>query len=154
MSSSDPPTAQQNGEDNGEPKTDAVANALTTLKRSCSLREAAEMVLFKTKDEEAFEAMKETAAKERRAHDQLWKAAALAGKPFEERSAEHKRLDDSERRVDDWKRFGPYVSERAWGTVREDYSEGGNAWGYFPHEHARSRVYRWNEDGLAGVCNR
>ncbi len=52
-----------------------------------------------------------------------------------------------------WKRWGPYLSERAWGTVREDYSAGGSAWEYFPHEHARARVYRWNEDGLAGVCD-
>jgi hypothetical protein len=53
----------------------------------------------------------------------------------------------------DWKRWGPYVSERAWGTVREDYSEHGTAWDSFPHDHARSRVYRWNEDGLAGICD-
>src|SRR3954467_6323449 len=49
---------------------------------------------------------------------------------------------------------GPYLSERAWGTVREDYSENGDAWSYFPHDHARSRAYRWNEDGLAGICDR
>jgi hypothetical protein len=53
-----------------------------------------------------------------------------------------------------WRRWGPYVSERAWGTVREDYSADGNAWDYFPHEHARSRAYRWGEDGLAAVCDR
>ena len=53
-----------------------------------------------------------------------------------------------------WKRWGPYLSERAWGTVREDYSRHGNAWDYFPHDHARSRAYRWNEDGLAGICDR
>jgi Mannosylglycerate hydrolase MGH1-like glycoside hydrolase domain len=53
-----------------------------------------------------------------------------------------------------WKHWGPYVSERAWGTVREDYSATGDAWQYFPHDHASSRVYRWNEDGLAGVSNR
>ncbi|MDX2167884.1 MAG: glucosidase, partial [Deltaproteobacteria bacterium] len=52
-----------------------------------------------------------------------------------------------------WKRWGPYLSERAWGTVREDYSRWGEAWDYFPHDHARSRVYRWNEDGLGGVCD-
>ncbi len=50
-----------------------------------------------------------------------------------------------------WRKWGPYVSERAWGTVREDYSADGNAWAYFPHDHARSRAYRWGEDGLAGV---
>ncbi len=53
----------------------------------------------------------------------------------------------------DWKLWGPYVSERAWGTVREDYSESGEAWEYFPHDHARSRAYRWNEDGLGGICD-
>jgi hypothetical protein len=52
-----------------------------------------------------------------------------------------------------WRKWGPYLSERAWGTVREDYSAGGDAWGYFPHDHARSRAYRWNEDGLAGICD-
>ena len=51
-----------------------------------------------------------------------------------------------------WLRWGPYLSERQWGTVREDYSPGGNAWSYFPHDHARSRAYRWGEDGLAGLC--
>ncbi len=50
-----------------------------------------------------------------------------------------------------WREWGPYLSERAWGTVREDYSDGGTAWEYFPHDHARSRTYRWNEDGLAGA---
>ena len=53
----------------------------------------------------------------------------------------------------DWQRWGPYLSERAWGTVREDYSEGGTAWEFFPHDHARSRTYRWNEDGLAGISD-
>lgn len=53
----------------------------------------------------------------------------------------------------DWKMWGPYVSERAWGTVREDYSESGEAWEHFPHDHARSRSYRWNEDGLGGICD-
>ena len=52
-----------------------------------------------------------------------------------------------------WMRWGPYLAERAWGTVREDYSEHGEAWDSFPHDHARSRVYRWNEDGLAGICD-
>lgn len=69
-------------------------------------------------------------------------------------TAEHQRLADSEARRADWKKWGPYLSERAWGTVREDYSATGEAWAYFPHDHARSRVYRWNEDGLAGVSNR
>ncbi|NDJ85998.1 MAG: glucosidase [Chloroflexi bacterium] len=72
--------------------------------------------------------------------------------PFD--TAEHLRLAASEARQADWKNWGPYLSDRAWGTVREDYSPGGDAWDYFPHEHARSRAYRWNEDGIAGVCNR
>src|ERR1044072_2327589 len=53
-----------------------------------------------------------------------------------------------------WRRWGPYVSERSWGTVREDYSADGNAWDYFPHDLARSKAYRWGEDGLAGICDR
>ena len=64
------------------------------------------------------------------------------------------RLADSRARKKHWKRWGPYLSERAWGTVREDYSPYGTAWEYFPHEHARSRAYRWNEDGLAGISDR
>jgi len=63
------------------------------------------------------------------------------------------RLSESAARKEHWKRWGPYLSERARGTVREDYSAGGTAWGYFPHEHA-PRAYRWNEDGLAGICDR
>ncbi len=69
-------------------------------------------------------------------------------------TAEHQRLADSEARRADWKNWGPYVADRAWGTVREDYSANGDAWEYFPHEHARSRAFRWNEDGIAGFCNR
>jgi hypothetical protein len=56
--------------------------------------------------------------------------------------------------VHPWRKWGPYLSERAWGTVREDYSADGNAWAYFPHDHARSRAYRWGEDGMAGICDR
>ena len=52
-----------------------------------------------------------------------------------------------------WRAWGPYVAERAWGTVREDYSADGNAWDYLPHDHARSRAYRWSEDGLAAICD-
>ncbi len=69
-------------------------------------------------------------------------------------TVEHRRLADSEARRADWKNWGPYVSDRAWGTVREDYSATGEAWDFFPHDHARSRTYRWNEDGIGGVCNR
>ncbi|HJR59433.1 MAG TPA: hypothetical protein VJ813_08550 [Vicinamibacterales bacterium] len=68
--------------------------------------------------------------------------------------AEVRRLEESRQRTRHWKRWGPYLSERAWGSVREDYSGGGTAWDYFPHDHARSRAYRWNEDGLAGICDR
>ena len=68
--------------------------------------------------------------------------------------AEERRLEESRERSVHWQRWGPYVSERAWGTVREDYSADGAAWEYLPHEHARSRAYRWNEDGIAGVCDR
>src|SRR5215510_14409131 len=68
--------------------------------------------------------------------------------------SERRRLSETQTGAGDWRRWGPYLSERAWGTVREDYSAGGNAWAYFPHDHARSRAYRWNEDGLAGICDR
>ena len=64
------------------------------------------------------------------------------------------RLRENQDRTGHWNRWGPYLSERAWGTVREDYSAFGTAWDYFPHDHARSRAYRWNEDGLAGICDR
>ena len=64
-------------------------------------------------------------------------------------TAEEKRLEESVHRSEHWKRWGPYLSERAWGTVREDYSADGTAWEYLPHDHARSRAYRWNEDGIA-----
>ena len=69
-------------------------------------------------------------------------------------TAEDQRLEQSRVRHAHWKRWGPYLSERAWGTVREDYSEYGTAWDYLPHDHARSRAFRWNEDGLAGICDR
>ncbi len=67
---------------------------------------------------------------------------------------EQERLDESRQRSAHWKRWGPYLSERQWGTVREDYSATGNAWEYLPHDHARSRAYRWGEDGLGGICDR
>ncbi len=69
-------------------------------------------------------------------------------------TAEHKRLEQHLQRKTNWKDWGPYLSERAWGTVREDYSPNGTAWNYFPHDHARSRAYRWNEDGLMGISDR
>ncbi len=68
--------------------------------------------------------------------------------------AEAKRLTEDGTRERNWKRWGPYLSERQWGTVREDYSANGDCWNYFPHDHARSRAYRWGEDGLLGVCDR
>src|SRR5512143_3932852 len=67
---------------------------------------------------------------------------------------EEMRLSESSARTKHWKRWWPYLSERAWGTVREDYSPYGTAWDFFPHDHARSRAYRWSEDGLAGICDR
>ncbi|HWC17523.1 MAG TPA: hypothetical protein VG498_10935, partial [Terriglobales bacterium] len=67
---------------------------------------------------------------------------------------EHERLLQDKSHEIYWKRWGPYLSERAWGTVREDYSANGDAWGYFTHDQARSRAYRWNEDGIAGFCDR
>jgi len=69
-------------------------------------------------------------------------------------TAEEMRLAEARHRMAHWRRWGPYLSERAWGTVREDYSADGEAWQYFPHEHARSRAYRWNEDGIAGISDR
>src|SRR5436190_8764062 len=78
----------------------------------------------------------------------------------ESQTAEHRRLAEATGRAEDdlfsantWYEWGPYVSERQWGTVREDYSESGDAWSSFPHDHARSRAYRWGEDGLAGFCD-
>lgn len=67
---------------------------------------------------------------------------------------EHRRLATESAREGNWKRWGPYLSERQWGTVREDYSESGDAWRYFPFEHAGARAYRWGEDGLMGICDR
>ncbi|HEX8969178.1 MAG TPA: glucosidase [Chloroflexota bacterium] len=67
--------------------------------------------------------------------------------------AERRRLDDQHRHHIPWWRWGPYLSERQWGTVREDYSPYGDAWEFFPHDHARSRAYRWGEDGLLGICD-
>ena len=67
--------------------------------------------------------------------------------------AEQERLHQADRGDLPWRRWGPYLAERAWGTVREDYSATGDAWAYFPFEHASSRAFRWNEDGLAGICD-
>src|SRR5271156_4085532 len=72
-----------------------------------------------------------------------------------QQSSEHKRLEESDPgSVPRWSRWGPYVSERAWATVREDYSANGDPWSFLPHDLARSKTYRWGEDGIAGICDR
>jgi len=68
-------------------------------------------------------------------------------------NAEQIRLEEARGGVVPWRKWGPYLSERQWGTVREDYSESGNAWEYFNHDQARSRAYRWGEDGIAGISD-
>ena len=73
---------------------------------------------------------------------------------MERKDAEARRLEEDATREKNWKRWGPYLSQRQWGTVREDYSATGEAWDYFPHDHARSRAYRWGEDGLLGLSDR
>src|SRR5438477_11686257 len=70
-----------------------------------------------------------------------------------DRTAEQRRLGEARTGNSEWKKWGPYLSERQWGTVREDYSDNGNAWDYFTHDQARSRAYRWGEDGLAGISD-
>ena len=69
-------------------------------------------------------------------------------------TSEDSRLEEANQRTDHWKRWGPYLSDRAWGTVREDYSPYGDAWNHFPHDHAHSKAYRWGEDGIGGICDR
>jgi len=89
-------------------------------------------------------------------------AQPVSARPRRERASRHSaradaeraRLIADERRERNWKRFGPYLAARQWGTVREDYSDGGSCWDYFPHDHARSRAYRWGEDGLLGITDR
>src|SRR5215467_11694520 len=81
-------------------------------------------------------------------------ARRIAPMPKVVRTAEHVRLREITNDHSGWRRWGPYLSERSWGTVREDYSSDGNAWDYFPHDWARSKAYRWGEDGLAGFCDR
>src|SRR6186997_138812 len=66
---------------------------------------------------------------------------------------EKERLKGTRKQKNQWKSWGPYLSDRQWGTVREDYSENGDAWNFFTHDHARSRAYRWGEDGLAGISD-
>src|SRR6202158_1059829 len=68
-------------------------------------------------------------------------------------SKEQVRLSEARNGTVAWRKWGPYLSERQWGTVREDYSATGEAWDYFPHDHARSRAFRWSEDGIGGICD-
>jgi hypothetical protein len=68
-------------------------------------------------------------------------------------SEEQRRLEQAREESVPWKKWGPYLSERQWGTVREDYSADGNPWNYFTHDQARSRAYRWGEDGFAGISD-
>ncbi|MFN0073691.1 MAG: glucosidase, partial [Chloroflexota bacterium] len=70
-----------------------------------------------------------------------------------DQKAEHGRLAAARDQGTAWRKWGPYLADRQWGTVREDYSAQGTAWDYFPHDHARSRAYRWNEDGLLGISD-
>ena len=77
----------------------------------------------------------------------------MANEPGSPLDPESQRLAEDAGREKNWKRWGPYLAERQWGTVREDYSENGDAWNYFTHDHARSRAYRWGEDGLGGLCD-
>src|SRR5213594_4279954 len=74
--------------------------------------------------------------------------------PERAKDLESVRLEEDERRTKNWKRWGPYLAERQWGTVREDYSADGSCWDYFSHDHARARAYRWGEDGLLGITDR
>ena len=67
--------------------------------------------------------------------------------------AEHGRLEEARTKEAPWRKWGPYLSDRQWGTVREDYSENGDAWNFFTRDHGRSRAYRWGEDGLGGISD-
>src|SRR5262249_54425140 len=84
-----------------------------------------------------------------------WPSARFRRRNFmpQRQESEDLRLQEARELSIPWKKWGPYLSERQWGTVREDYSETGNAWDYFSHDQSRSRAYRWGEDGIAGVCD-
>src|SRR5512147_486236 len=69
-------------------------------------------------------------------------------------NSEKIRIGEYSKRLKDWKLWGPYVSERQWGTIREDYSANGDAWNYSTHDQSRSKAYRWGEEGIAGICDR
>src|SRR4051812_28467713 len=79
--------------------------------------------------------------------------SAKPSQPSSSTNAEKTRLAEAAQNLKTWRCWGTYLSERQWGTVREDYSADGGAWDYFPHDHARSRAYRWGEDGIAGFCD-
>jgi hypothetical protein len=83
------------------------------------------------------------------------RAAARRARPMTmgQNGAEQRRIAEAREQGVPWRKWGPYLSERQWGTVREDYSDSGNAWDYFSHDQARSRAYRWGEDGLAGISD-
>src|SRR5215469_9064077 len=84
-------------------------------------------------------------------NDALW--APGIGRDQMAQNPESARLEEAHKAKIAWKKWGPYLSERQWGTVREDYSQDGNAWDYFSHDQARSRAYHWGEDGLAGISD-
>src|SRR5215212_755751 len=90
----------------------------------------------------------------RRKHPTHSREYTVSSLPKPSATSELQRLEEDARREKNWKRWGPYLAERQWGTVREDYSPHGACWGYFPHDHARSRAYRWGEDGLLGFSDR
>ncbi len=79
---------------------------------------------------------------------------SMRNHPLPDIDNEQARLDEDAVRSQNWKRWGPYLAERQWSTVREDYSQNGESWNYFPHDHARSRAYRWGEDGILGITDR
>ena len=81
------------------------------------------------------------------------KTTTAVGAQQDALTREHERLLEHRQGKRDWKRWGPYVSDRAWGTVREDYSPDGSAWEFLTHDMARSKAYRWGEDGIAGICD-
>src|SRR5262245_51649690 len=92
------------------------------------------------------------------APDGHWRASEIG---IERMAPQQPFVNEEKRRLEEdrlgrrpWKKWGPYLSERQWGTVREDYSPHGTAWDYFPHDHARSKTYRWGEDGIGGICDR
>ena len=84
---------------------------------------------------------------------EIVQSETLDKSPVQELDAERLRLAEAHEHTKPWYRWGPYLSERQWGTVREDYSPSGSAWDSFPHDHARSRAFRWGEDGLLGISD-